>query len=308
MSRPSPLRYLLLAALVQVTWGFTPSASKIVLDHLPVETYSAIRYSVSGLIFLVYTLATRRRLRLHRRDLPGLVLLGVLAYGINSLGTLYGLKVGGVLNFALASSVNAVITAAVAILVLKEKLTRPVLVAAVLSVAGGYFLASGKYDLSSLEVAYGSLLLICGAYVLEALGFVYSKKFKARLPLTEYLAVAQLSAGAFMWGVSASLGQSPSAATAMPWDGRLSLLFVCLISCGVCYFLLYWLLNHVEGSKLAFFDCFHTFSAVAFGAILFEEPFNSKMLLGGLLLVAAVLVVSWQHWRAASRLDGRSAA
>lgn len=297
MQRRVALKYLALAVLVQLVWGFTPSASKVVLNSLPVETYSAIRYSISGFIFLGYTLLFHRHLVIQRRDFFPVAAIGILAYGIDSLGTLYGLKVGGVLNFALASSLNAIITAVISIIILRERMTRFVAAAGILSVLGGILLASGKYDLSSLSIALGSLVLICSAYVLEALGFVFSRKFKQRMPLTEYLAIAQLSAGAFMWIVSFYLGYSPSAIMRMPFGGIASLTFVCLISCGACYFLLYWLLNFIEGSSLAFFDCFHTLSAAVFGALLFGEPFNGKMLAGGAVLMSAVIVVSWPKIR-----------
>lgn len=297
MKKPSALKYLFLAILVQLVWGLTPSASRIILNFLPVETYSAFRYSVSGLIFLGYSLIANRGLTIRLRDFPAIAIIGILAYSVSSLGTLYGLKLGGVLNFALASSLNAIITAVVAIIVLKEHLSRFIVVAGVLSIAGGLLLASGKYDISDFNIAAGSLGLICGAYVLEALGFVFSRRFKERMPLTEYLAVAQLSAGIFMWVVSISMGHSPDVIMEMPAEGLASLVFVCLISCCICYFLLYWLLNFIDGSKLAFFDCFHTFSAAVFGALLFAEPFNAKMLVGGVVLAAAVLVVSWPQMR-----------
>ena len=43
--------YLIIAAILQIVWGFVPSASKFVIDEIPVELYIAIRWSISGLIF-----------------------------------------------------------------------------------------------------------------------------------------------------------------------------------------------------------------------------------------------------------------
>lgn len=228
-------KYFILAALVQTVWGLTPSASKIVLDYLPVEGYSAIRYTVSGLIFLGYSLATYGRLSVCAVDLPKMALIGILAYAVDSLGTLYGLKLGGVLNFALASSMNAVITAGVAILILKEQVSKKLLTSAILSIAGGLALFLGKYDVSTFEIAAGSLLLIWGAYVFEALGFVFSKKYKERMPLTEYIGILQLCAACFMWSFSFAADRLPTGLVHMPFQGWASLIFVCLISCCAWY-------------------------------------------------------------------------
>src|SRR5688500_1104228 len=103
-------RYYAIAALVQIVWSLTPSASNIVIQYLSVGTYAALRYSISGLLFLAFALWRDRRLRFRARDLPALAGLGVVTYGLSSLGTLHGLKLGGVVNFALASGLNATIT------------------------------------------------------------------------------------------------------------------------------------------------------------------------------------------------------
>jgi len=295
--------YFLIAAVIQIVWGLTPSASKIVLQYLPVEGYSAIRYTVSSIIFLGYSLFKYRRLKVSVTDLPKLATIGILAYAIDSLGTLYGLQLGGVLNFALASSMNAVITAAVAILILRERVSHRFGLAAAFSIFGGLILFWGKYDVSGFKVSAGSLLLIWGAYIFEALGFVFSKRFKERMPLTEYIGILQAFAAMFMWITAASTSKLPLEITSMQVNGWLALIFVCLFSCCICYFVLYWLLNHIEGHKLAFFDCFHTLAAVVFGAVLFGEPFNAKMWLGGGLLLCAVMIISYRSHRPAIQSD-----
>jgi len=284
-------RYYAIAVVIQLVWGFTPSASKVVLDYLPVEVYSAIRYSFSGILFLLIARYRNGRLVVEPRMLPRLIFLGILAYGLDSLGTLYGLKIGGVLSFALASSLNALITSLISLAVLKEKVTPGYLVAIFLSVLGGLLLFLGKAEAANFRIAGLSLLLIWLAYVCEALGFAYSRRYKAHLPLEEYLGVLQVSAGIFMTGVSILAGRSAEGIFHMPPVAWASLAFVCLIACGVCYFLLYWLLNFIDGHRLAFFDAFHTLSAAVLGVVLFHDPYNFKMALGGFLLLAAVWVI-----------------
>ena len=291
MPPQNPTPYYLLAVLVQLVWGLTPSASKVVLDYLPVEIYSAIRYSFSGILFLVIARLRHGGLVVEPRMLPRLVFLGIVAYGLDSLGTLYGLKLGGVLSFALASSLNALITSLVSLVILKEKMTPGFFAAVLLSVLGGLMLFFGKAEAANFRVAGLSLFLIWMAYVCEALGFVFSRRYKAHLPLEEYLGILQVSAGIFMTGISILGGRSAEGLARMPWEAWASLAFVCFIACGVCYFLLYWLLNFIYGHRLAFFDAFHTLSASVLGVVVFHDPYNFKMVCGGALLLAAVWVV-----------------
>lgn len=293
---PTPFRYLALAALVQVTWGLTPCASRLVLEFLPVELYSALRFGFSGIVFLTVAWATKRKLPALREALP-LAGVGILAFGVASLGTLYGLKIGGVLNLALASSFNAPITAFVALVILREKRSPKLPWALLASVAGGILIFVGKHSVSGFHVAFGSLACLWGAYFFESLGLVTSKRVRERFPVVSFLAVAHLSASAFLFGCALLSHQSFQSLGKMPMLGWASFFFVAIVSCCLCYFLLYWLVGHVPAHKLAFFDAFHSVSAAVFGYVFYREPMTPMMLAGGLLLFLAVGLIH------SSRLD-----
>lgn len=285
-------KFYALESLIQVLWSVTPSASRHVLAFWPVEAYIALRFTLSGSLFLIVALFTRPRVRIARRDLPPLAVLGILTYGVASLGTLYGLKLGGVVTFALASGCNAVITALASVYVLRERWGKGLLAAIALSVVGSVCLAWGKYQLASRGVALGSLLLVWFAYASEATGFVFSKRFTGRYPLPWYLAILQLSAGLFL-GLVAFLShpQLPALAS-LPLSCWAALTYVVIFSCGICYAVHYWLLRYLPGHRLAFFDSIHAASAATFGVLLFGDPLNGWMMAGGFLLLASVWAVN----------------
>lgn len=286
--------YYALAALVQVVWSLTPSASRVVLDYFPVETYTAIRYSISGVLFLAVALWRGRPPPIAPRDLVKLAALGIATYGLASLGTLYGLSLGGVLNFSLASSLNATVTAVVAVIVLGERVRRGFFVALPLSIGGSLILAAGKVSLSGARIAVGSLALIVGAYVCEALGLVFSRRYRDKLPLPWYLALLQLSGASFMWGVAAATGRLPPGRLALPPIAWASLAFVSLVACAGCFGAQYWLLRRIDGHRLAFFDAFHTAGSAALGVLLFGERGNPAMAVGGALLISGLVAVNWR--------------
>lgn len=285
--------YFLIAILLQVVWGLTPSASNVILNFIPVELYIALRFSISGLIFLGFSRIVHGPMRLPRGSLYKLAPVGVLTYALSSLGTLYGLKLGGVLNFSLASSMNAVVTSAVVLILLRERAHPYFRWAGVLSVIGAVLLFIGKSDTSNFKIAGGSLVLIWLSYGFEALGLVFSRKTKRLMPLTVYMAIVQLAAALFMWGMVAMQPvQGFDKLQEMPTQGWLALAYVSLIACGVCYFVLYWLLNHIEGHRLAFFDCFHTGVSALLGVLIFHESINTWMIVGGVLLILSTTVIS----------------
>lgn len=271
-------------------WGLVPSASQFVIREIPVELYIALRWTISGLIFLIYVVARRRFTWPATQDFLKVIVLGVCGYGVASLGTLYGLKLGGVSNFALVSAFNPMTTSMIAMLVLKERPNPRFWIALPLSILGLLFLVFGKYELSSLSVTLSAAGLIVGAAILEAVTFTFSKRLKSKVGTLEYLAIAQLSAALVMWGLQASvlhqcvaLGQL----TEMGWGAAI---FVSIVACVFCYAVLYWLLNHVDGHKLALFDGLHALSATLFGWWMFHEVLNRFMLVGGIFLLAGLWI------------------
>jgi drug/metabolite transporter (DMT)-like permease len=289
-SKYSSFTLLCIAALLQTVWGLVPVASKFVIDEIPNELYIALRWSISGLIFLVFLMVTRTWSRVSLKSAFSVALLGVLGYGIASLGTLYGLKMGGVTNFALMSALSPVVTALVSIAQLKERPNRFFLLAMPLSLAGLLFLIIGKYNVSSLGIAAGSAVCILAGYTLEAMVFVYSKKFKSAMSIAQYLAMAQLSAAAFMWLAQLTAFHQVSKIENLSLNGLCSLFFVAVIACVLCYALLYWLLKYIEGHKLALFDGFHALSAAVFGVWIFNEALTQLMVIGGVLILAGLVL------------------
>jgi drug/metabolite transporter (DMT)-like permease len=282
----------LLAALVQILWALTPSASSVVISQIPVELFIATRWTISGLIFLLVAYFTKQKIDLHPKMLKRYFILGVVGYGLSSIGCLYGLKLGGVVNFALLSSVNPIVTATLSIWILKEKVKKKYWIAAPLCVIGLFVMVLGKYELSGTKVAFGSVLLILLAYFLEALPFVYSKKYEKRQSLISYMAILQLSAASFMWGTQALYFKQLSEFKNLNLMGLLSMLFVSVVACVICYALLYWLLKYIDGHRLAIFDGVHSIFAAFYGVLFFSEAFNLTMLFGASFLLIALYLAN----------------
>ena len=288
-SAPELTKYLLIAALLQLIWGMVPSASKFVIDEIPVELYIAIRWSLSGLIFVAYLFARKAWRPVAVRDVVGVAALGALGYGVASIFMLYGLKLGGVSNFALIGAVGPLITSLVAIAVLGERPERLFYLALPISITGLILLVWGKNEISSFRIAGTSAALILFGVFLEALVFIYSKRFRERVSAIQYLAIAQVAAAALMWvAQGAHYGQAAEIAKLSP-TGIVAALFVSLVACVLCYVVLYWLLNYIEGHRLALFDAFHALSGTLFGILFFGDELKPLMIVGGALILTGLV-------------------
>lgn len=285
MNESAKRRLLFVAAILQIVWGLVPSASKFVLDEILVELYIAIRWTISGGIFAIYVWLTKAWRPVSLRSVAIVSLLGISGYGIASFGSLYGLKIGGVSNFALMSSLSPAITSTVAILLLGERPQRLFYLALPVSVFGLFLLVVGKYRISSFSVAGFSALCVVGGAFLDAFVFVYSKKFKAEMTATQYLATAQVAAAIFMWTLQGTVFHQTGNLSQLTARGMIAAAFVSIVACVLCYAVLYWLLNYIDGHRLALFDGFHALSAILCGYIFFQEKLTPLMLIGGALIL-----------------------
>jgi drug/metabolite transporter (DMT)-like permease len=285
MNEAAKLRLLFVAAILQIVWGLVPSASKFVIDEIPIELYIAIRWTISGLIFTIFVAITKSWRPISQQAFFAASLLGILGYGVASLSTLYGLKIGGVTNFALMGALSPAITSAIAILILKEKPRRLFYFALPISVIGLLLLVIGKYQVSSISVAGLSAACVVGGAILEAFVFVFSKKFKDQMTTTQYLATAQVAAAILMWIFQLTVFRQTSDLAHLTARGLIAATFVSIVACVLCYAVLYWLLNYIDGHRLALFDGFHTLSAVTFGYFFFQEKLTPLMIIGGTLIL-----------------------
>ncbi len=279
--------YYLLEVLVQLLWSATPSFSNHVIHYLPVEWYIAIRWTLSGSILLV--LARVKGFRPPTlSEILRLAPIGVLGYAIASYGTLYGLKWGGVVTFALLSAVNPVLQSGFSIVMLKEKPKPLFSVAASLCVLGLVFLVLGKYRLSDARVTFAATSAVFLAYACEGIAFVGSKRFRNSLCLPYYLAITELAAALFAWITIPFQSSAVPHWRALPISLWAAVLFVSVVSCVICYGTHYWLLTRIEGHRLALFESLHSVFAAVLGFFLFHERLHPAMFLGGALLVAGL--------------------
>jgi drug/metabolite transporter (DMT)-like permease len=285
--------FLFVAALLQIVWGIVPSASKLVISEIPVELYIALRWTISGLIFMAVLMMTEGANAIFKKSSFRVGALGVLGYGVGSLGTLYGLKMGGVVNFALISSISPIFTSLISIIFLSEKPARKFWFALPLSIIGALLIVSGKHEISSWSIALTSFLLIASAYAFEAVVFVFSKKLYQDHSRVAYLAIAQFSAAIAMWIAQLFFFHQFNQLSLLDSNGWASAIFVSIVACVLCYYVLHWLILHVPGHKLALFEGLHGISATCFGILFFQEAYTHLMILGGIGILAGLVIGCW---------------
>jgi drug/metabolite transporter (DMT)-like permease len=285
--------FLVFAAVLQIVWGIVPSASNLVIAQIPVELYIALRWTISGLIFMSILLLTEGPAAILKKSSVAVAGLGILGYGVGSLGTLYGLKIGGVVNFALISSISPILTSFISIISLSEIPNRKFWFALPLSILGAILIVSGKHEISSWQIALTSFFLIATAYAFEATVFVFSKRLYRDHSRVAYLAIAQFSAAIAMWIAQLAFFHQGKKLSLLDSSGWGAAIFVSVVACVLCYYVLHWLILHIPGHKLALFEGLHGISATCFGILFFQEAYTHLMIFGGIAILVSLFVGCW---------------
>ena len=124
--------------------------------------------------------------------------------------------------------------------------------------------------------------------------FVNSKKFKSKIGTSQYLAITQSSAALFFWVLQGFLFKQSPMIDQLSSRGLAAALFVSVVACVLCYAVLYWLLERIEGHQLALFDGIHALSASLIGVIFFQEAITQLMVVGGCLIFCGFIIGNWK--------------
>jgi drug/metabolite transporter (DMT)-like permease len=279
---------LLVLALVAVlfAWSINYIVGKITLTHFNALTLASFRLQISALVLLSLYFSRRNRTPLDRRDLWTFAYLGFFGYAINQGGFVTGLS--------LTTSEHSVIIVALG----------PILILAMARALGLETLTPGK--------VFGMLISFCGVIVLETdsgsplhsplllgdlislagtLGYsIYTVLAKRVAGNYDTISINAFSAtvGAILW-LPVALRQGSRlnwAGVGLPgWTG---LLYMVLFSSVGGYLLFYWLLRHMEASRVVVVNYFQPVVVVLLSIPLLAERPTTRLLVSGVLVLLGV--------------------
>jgi drug/metabolite transporter (DMT)-like permease len=285
-SRPSTSLLVLALLAVLFAWSINYIVGKITLTHFDALTLASFRLQISALVLLSLYFTRRNRTPLDRRDLWTFAYLGFFGYAINQGGFVTGLS--------LTTSEHSVIIVALG----------PILILGMARAMGLETLTPGK--------VFGMLISFCGVIVLETdsgsplhspllfgdlislagtLGYsIYTVLAKRVAGTYDTISINAFSAtvGAIVW-LPVALRQGSRlhwAGVGLPgWAG---LLYMVLFSSVGGYLLFYWLLRHMEASRVVVVNYFQPVVVVLLSIPLLAERPTTRLLVSGVLVLLGV--------------------
>ena len=289
-SSPGLVRGLTFIALAAVSWGTTGAVTTVLVATAGTTplVIGAMRLVLAALVLLAIARVATGHFTVARKHLGPCLAMGACMAGYQA-SYFTAVTMSGIAVTALVAICSApLVIAALAALVLGERLTARVLIALALGVAGTACLIGGPRaatDFSPRFVAGTLLALTAG--IAYAVYVVIAKASVARTPALP-LAATTFALGAVMLSPALVAGDAPwrHVLAGWPW-----LLYLGTIATGIAYALYTVGLRSVPASVAGVVSLLEPLTATLLGVVVFGERLGALGVVGAVLMFAAIAVL-----------------
>jgi drug/metabolite transporter (DMT)-like permease len=290
---PKRLSAVIAFGLVYILWGTTYLAIRIAVEHLTPLLMVGLRYTASGLLMLAFHRFRGHRIRVPRRDLLRLLLIGILLFITSNAVLGWG-------ETYVPTGLAALFTAVLPLWFLTlERLSHgtdrisPRGVAGIaLGIVGVAILLwpgiSGHADYGSRQL-FGSVLVLCSG-ISWAAGSILTKRW--HMPIDPFTAAGwqMLFGGLLSTLLALPLGDLHRTT----WAPRSLWAIVYLIFAGslVGFTAYVWLLKNVPIAKVSTYCYVNPLIAVIIGWVFHGEKMDAFMLAGAAVVILSVILVT----------------
>ncbi len=275
-----PVSALPTLALIAVTaaWGSTFFLIKDLLDEISVLDFLSVRFLIAAAVLIV--IAPRAMMRLSRDEVKHGVLLGMV-YGVAQVLQTLGLERTPATVSGFVTGMYVVATPLFAALLLRERISRWVWIAVLVSTAGLAFLS-----LQGLAISPGVAVIFASAmlYALHIVGLgrwsTVSNAFG--LSVLQMIVIA----------VVCTTASAPNGiATPETSGGWWSLLYMAVIAGAGALLAQTWAQAHLSSTRAAIIMTMEPVFAAFFAVIFGGEMLTARMVAGGTLVLTAMFMV-----------------
>jgi drug/metabolite transporter (DMT)-like permease len=280
-SRVTLLATLALLAMT-ASWGSTFFLIHDLLDRMPVLDFLAVRFTIASVAILL--VSPRAVTRLSRERLSHAVVLGALYGGAQILQTA-GLAHTAASVSGFITGMYVVCTPLFAAVLLHSRIGRLTWLAVLLAITGLGVLTLGDVS-AGLGLGYGEALTLVSALIyalhIVGLGAWSSAKDALGMSIVQCIVIAVICVGA------AAPGGIELPETSADW---LSISYMALFAGAAALLGQTWAQAHLPPTRTAIIMSMEPVFAAFFAVLLGGESATPRMLLGGALVLSAMIIV-----------------
>lgn len=285
--------------LVYVLWGGTFLAMRIAIDDLQPFVMGTVRYLIAGPLMLAFCAVIGKKIRITRQDAGRLIVIGILLLSVGNMG------VAGAEEYVpsgLAALIVGIVPIWVAIMeswiFRSRRLSGTGLSGLTLGIIGMLVLLWPRIA-SGTRVALPELLGF-GILLISSMGWAFGSVLSGRWELSVDVFTASAWEMTFGGIVNALVALVSGGFHKATWTAHGALAILYLIVCGswIGFTAYIWLLEHVPTAKVATYAYVNPVVAVYLGWLFLNERVDGFMLVGTVVIIAAVALVNLSKLKA----------
>lgn len=294
-----PFLYVLLVLI----WSTGFITGKFIVGLIDPNVYLAIRFALTGIIFVALALLLKRPFPA-KKEWPKHLLAGALLNGFYLSFAYVAIKQGlpaGVM--ALIGSIQPILVTLLAFLLIKEKTSALGILGMLVAIAGLLLVISPSLNLTTQQATFTPWLALLGlaGILCLALGSIYQKMSISGSDIMASMALQNLAAAAVSFSFMVALQET---LFIQNWQSYALLAWgVVVLSCGGIL-LLIWLLRKIKASQVSILMLLVPPLAAIEGYFLFGELLTNIQLTGIVTTLVGVYIsrLSWPLRSAPNRL------
>jgi drug/metabolite transporter (DMT)-like permease len=286
---PDKAKLAICLAIVYVVWGAGYLFTKIGVSHLPPFLFGGTRFTIAGLLLVLYARGSGDPWPNWRRDWRRFAFLGVTMVLISNGGGTYALQYIASNELALLSTPTAI---AVAVLGSRgphgHALSARAVVGLLLGIAGVILVLVPKGPLSADHLLAKAVAVF--ASLSFAVGTIYSRGFRTDLSPSMLSGTQMLTGGVLLLALGFARGEA--AHWQMNTGGFVALTYLVVFSSCMAYSAYAWLTRHSRPALIGSFSYVNPTIAALLGWVVLDESLSPLQLLGMATVIFGVVLVS----------------
>lgn len=282
-----------------LAWSINYIVGKITLTHFDAITLASFRFQVSAVVLLALYFSRSNRMPLRGRDIWTFAYLGFFGYAINQGGFVIGLSLTTSDHSVVIVALGPILILAMARVMRLETLTAGKVVGMVISFSGVLLLETDQGSPLHSPLLFGDLITLAGT-----LGYsIYTVLAKRVSRSYDTISMNTFSAAiaAVLWLPIAIRQGTRLNWAGVGFTGWAGLLYMVLCSAVGGYLLFYWLLRHMEASRVVVVNYFQPVVVVLLSIPLLAERPTARLLVSGVLVILGVYLT--EHASARGRAE-----
>ncbi len=274
--------------LNQVLSSLAFPAAKIGLNEIDPLVYAFFRFLICSLFYLPILFWLRNKKPIPLKDHLRIFIIGLMLIPCNQVLFLIGQSMTSAGHSSLMFATIPIFIYIMAIVFLHEKATWHRSLGIIIAAGGVYIILKGGRVRFGPEYLLGDLIIL--AAVMAWAGATIMAK-----PLAIKYGATRVTGEALVFGSAIYMPYGLYAISdydlsSISWIGWSSIFYMAVVISIIAYVMWYWVLKHLEASRVAIAQNIQPIIATAVAAVVLSEPVGFNLVIGGIIVISGVIL------------------